>query len=354
MKKLLIISCVILILFIGCVAGFYVWGIGAKNTSEELVSFVIESGTTKMVVAKNLENAGLIRSQYALDIYLFFEKANIQAGEYELSANMTPLQMLEKFVNGDVKIKSVTVTLLEGQRITDYAETLAKNFDFTKQEFLNQVNNVDYLNELLTKEDYWFLTSDILNTGLYYPLEGYLFPDTYEFLETATPKEIIETLLDHTNTKLTPLKETFESSSKSVHEILTLASIVENEAITTEDREKASQVFYKRMEIGMPLQSDITSYYGARKELGSELTSSDLNNRNPYNTRLTDGTMNGKLPIGPVSNPSLDAITAALSPTNTNYIYFVANVCTGEVFFFETWQEFYNKVIELQGVCDKN
>ena len=84
MKKLLIMSCVILILLVGCVAGFYVWGIKAKNTSEELVSFIIEPGTTKTEIAKNLENAGLIRSQYALDIYLFFEKANIQAGEYEL------------------------------------------------------------------------------------------------------------------------------------------------------------------------------------------------------------------------------------------------------------------------------
>ncbi len=354
MKKVVIILSVILLVTLFACGGFYLWGIGPKSKEENIVTFVIEPGSTKTTIAKNLENAGLIRSEYALDIYLFFTRINIQAGEYLLSPNMTPIEMLKKFENGDIKINTTTVTLIEGQRVSDYAEILSKNFDFTKEEFMQTVKDPTYLNTLMEQEEYWFLTKEILNSEIYVPLEGYLYPDTYEFLETATPKDIIETLLKHTGEKLNPYKEKIEQSGKSIHSYLTIASMVEKEANTLEDRKKASQVFYKRLELNMSLGSDVTTYYGVGKTMGDDLTYSDIYNHNPYNTRLTDGTMNGKLPIGPIANPSIESIEAALEPSETNFLFFVANVCTGEVFFQENVYDFNNKVYELQGICEKN
>lgn len=354
MKKVLFILGGILLLLIILGVSFYFWGMGAKSSDTNLVTFVISNGTSKTTVAKNLEQDGLIRSQYVLDFYLFFSRDNIQAGEYELSPSMTPKQMIEKFSKGDVKINTVSVTLREGLRITDYASELSKNLDFTEEEFLAQVNDSTFLEELVNSGEYWFLTSDILDGNIYYGLEGYLYPDTYEFLETATPREVITTLLKQTGTKLEPYKDAITNSGYTAHQILTLASIVEKEANTPEDRKTAAQVFYSRLRDNWSLGSDVTTYYGVLKSLDDFLTADDINNVNPYNTRLTDGQMNGKLPIGPICNSDISSIDAVLNPSDTNYYYFVANTCTGEVFFQENYSEFISKAQELQSICATN
>ena len=354
MKKVLVILGVIILLMIIGGVSFYFWGMGAKSEDTSLVTFVIENGTSKTTVAENLENAGLIRNQYVLDLYLFFSRDNIQAGEYELSPSMTPEEMIKKFSRGDVKINTVSVTLREGLRITDYAKELSLNFDFTEEEFLAQVNDPTFLNELVNSGEYWFLTSEILNSDIYYGLEGYLYPDTYEFLETVTPQEVIITLLKQTGTKLEPYREAIMSSGYTAHQILTLASIVEKEANTAEDRKTAAQVFYSRLRDNWSLGSDVTTYYGVGKSLDDYLTVDDINNMNPYNTRLTDGQMNGKLPIGPICNSDISSIDAVLNPSDTNYYYFVANTCTGEVFFQENYSEFISKAQELQSICATN
>lgn len=354
-KKILFIVLIIIILLVCLIGAFYVWGMGAVSKEGETKTFVIEPGTSKSTVVKNLESAGLIRNQYPVLAYLFFSGGNIQAGEYELSTSMTPVEMLNKFIVGDVLIHSAEVTFVEGKRITDYASVLAETLDFPAQEFLNQVNDREFLEELVSSGDYWFLTDEILNEELYYPLEGYLYPDTYEFLETATPKEVIKTLLNHTLTVLEPYKEQIESSDYTFHEILTLASMVEKEANSESDRKTVAQVFWTRLHENWSLGSDVTTYYGANKEIGvDELTWDELNDSNPYNTRLTDGSMNGKLPIGPICNPNIVSILATLNPSDTNYYYFVANVCTGEVFFQTTSQEFYQKNLELSNSCAAN
>jgi len=354
MKKVAIVLCILIVLFSVGFGIFYFWGIGAKEETEKTIYFVIEPGTTKTEIAKNLENAGLIRNQYVLDLYMIFSAPTIQAGEYELSPNMTPKDMIVKFQNGDVRITSSTVTLVEGKRITDYALTLDNKYSFSKAEFLEKMTDDSYISSLVQSGKYWFLTDAILDSSIYYPLEGYLYPDTYEFLETASIETVVETILNHTLLKLEPYKEQIEASGKSVHELLTMASIVEKEANTKENRQKASQVFYSRISSNMSLGSDVTTYYGVHKTMGDELTIGELNDPNPYNTRLTDGSMNGKLPIGPICSSDITSIEAALSPSDTNYYYFVANVCTGEVFFQESYEEFIQKVRELQTICDKN
>lgn len=354
MKKGVIISCGIIILILFLSAGYYVWGLGSKSKNSNDVTFIINAGTSKKTIAKNLANAGLIRSEIALDVYLYFAKSNIQAGEYTLNASMTPKEMINKFSTGDITIHSETITLIEGKRITDYASALSEKLDFTKEEFLNTVNDEEFLNSLINSGEYSFLTSELLNTDIYYPLEGYLYPDTYEFLDNATPESVIKTMLNHTKLKLSEVTELINSSGLSIHQVLTMASLVEKEANSDTDREKVAQVFFKRISDNMPLGSDVTTYYGVGKEMGDVLTINDLNDRNPYNTRLTDGTMNGKLPIGPICNVSISSIKAVLNKSDTNYTYFVANTCTGEVFFQEDYQEFLSKVAELQSLCATN
>ena len=354
MKKGVIISCGIIILILFLSAVYYVWGLGSKSKNSNDVTFIINAGTSKKTIAKNLANAGLIRSEIALDVYLYFAKSNIQAGEYTLNASMTPKEMINKFSTGDITIHSETITLIEGKRITDYASTLSEKLDFTKEEFLSVVNDEEFLNSLINSGEYSFLTNDILNSDLYYPLEGYLYPDTYEFLDNATPESVIKTMLNHTKLKLDEVTELINNSGLSIHQVLTMASLVEKEANSDTDREKVAQVFFKRISDNMPLGSDVTTYYGVGKEMGDVLTINDLNDRNPYNTRLTDGTMNGKLPIGPICNVSISSIKAVLNKSDTNYTYFVANTCTGEVFFQEDYQEFLSKVAELQSLCATN
>ncbi len=352
MKKVILIICTIIIFICIGLGAFYVWGLGAKEDTLEEVTFVIEAGTTKTEIAKNLANAGLIRNEYVLDIYFYLSRPTIQAGEYVLSASMTPKEMVNKFRNGDVKINTVTITFIEGKTLKEYAEVLAENLNFTTSEFLTQLSDEEYLTKLI--EDYWFLTEDILNEGIYYPLEGYLYPDTYEFLETSTIDDVVIKILNHTANQLESLKSSILESGKSVHEILTMASIVEKEANTSEERKMAAQVFYKRISLNMPLGSDVTTYYGVGKNMSEVLTLTDLYSANPYNTRLTDGTMNGKLPIGPINSPSISSIEATLSPAETNYLYFVANTCTGEVFFQEDYTSFITKSNELRSVCSSN
>lgn len=355
MKKVLIILFVIVILAGVGAVGWYNYEMSPKSDDDRIIAFTVEAGSTKKMVAKQLEDAGLIKSAYAVYVYLFLNpEISIQAGDYEVSSSLRPEEIFAKFQDGDVKIVTETITFIEGKRIEDYAKVVSDVFDITSEEFLNKVNDREWIKELIDSKDYWFLTDAVLNEELYYPLEGYLYPDTYEFKENVTSEEIIKTLLNQTGRKLEPYKEQIMNHSYSVHNLLTMASIIEKEANHKEDRSKASQVFWKRLNDGWPLGSDVTTYYGVKKVMGDDLTYMDLESHNPYNTRLTDGSMDGKLPIGPICNSDISSVEATLNPSDTNYYYFVANVCTGEVFFAETNQEFLQKVYELQRVCELN
>ena len=203
MKKVVLIVCVVLILLCAGLASFYVWGLGAKSSDTTEVTFVIEPGTAKTTVAQNLANAGLIRNEYVLDVYMYLTRPNIQAGEYTLSASMTPKEMLSKFSNGDIVVHTVDVILVEGKTLREYANTLAESLNFTADEFIETLSDTTYLNELINT--YWFLTNDILDVAIYYPMEGYLYPDTYEFLENASVDDVVRTILNHTESKLEPL-----------------------------------------------------------------------------------------------------------------------------------------------------
>jgi UPF0755 protein len=179
---------------------------------------------------------------------------------------------------------------------------------------------------------------------IYYPLEGYLYPDTYVFNSDATIKEIVTKMLDNTNNKLEPYKEEINQNSLSYHKILTIASIVELEASNATDRQGVSGVIYNRLNNGWTLGSDVTAYYGAKKEMTDIITQSDLNDCNPYNTRST---CVGSLPVGPICSPSIESIIAALEPAKSDYYFFVADI-NSKVYFSKTAAEQDNVIATLK------
>ena len=151
-----------------------------------------------------------------------------------------------------------------------------------------------------------------------------------------------------TNEKLMPLKESIENSNYSVHEILSMAAIIELEAVSESDRQTVSQVIYKRLKEGMSLGMDVTTYYAVKKEMGTGLTKTDLTTISPYNTHASNTSMFGRLPVGPICNPSLMSINAVFNPTDTDYLYFYADIKTGMVYFTKTLEE-HKKIIKEVG-----
>ena len=207
------------------------------------------------------------------------------------------------------------------------------NIDY--DEAIKKLSDKAYLKGLIA--DYWFLTDDILDEDIYFPLEGYLYPETYNFYKETSIEQVIRKVLNVTNERLEPIKSKIENSKYNIHELLTIASIAEKEANTNSDRAMVTQVIYKRLGLNMALGMDVTSYYGVQKEMTETITQLDLNDKNPYNTRVT--TFIG-LPVGPICNPSLGSINAALEPADTDYLYFVADILTGKVYFAKTNEEF--------------
>lgn len=356
-KKIIILIVVlisILIIILGNII-YYQNSLKSVSKESEKVSFIVKPLTSKTEIVKNLKNANLIKNETTLLIYLFFHRnINLQAGEYELDRNMDALEILNKIEKGEVKLNTIDMTYVEGKNVNDLINTISKTFNIEKSEVKQVLEDSNFVQTLVEKYD--FLTNDILNDNIYYALEGYLFPDTYTFLENVTVEEIIIKMLDNTNSKLSSLKVQLTNSKYTIHEIMTKASIIELEAKSLNDRKNVSQVIDKRLSnswVG-PLGMDVTTYYAVKKDMSTNLTINDLNVINPYNTRDQSGIMNNKLPIGPICNPSLSSIEAALNPSDTNYSWFVANVCTGEVFFQETNNEFLAKSYELRQICELN
>ena len=307
---------------------------------DETVLFKIESGTSTVNIIKNLKDNDLIKDEFAAKIYLFLHKgASFQAGTYELNKKMSLEQILLKFVNGDIKDDSIEITFVEGKRIPDYAKTIASKLEIDEKEVLNTMNNKEFLQELINK--YWFITDEILNKNIYYPLEGYLYPNTHQFAKDVTVKDIIIKLIDNLGSKLEPYKDEIEKSKYTPHQLLTMASIVELEAASDDDRANVAEVFYNRLSIGMSLGSDVTTYYAVKKKFTDPLTMNDLYACNAYNTR---GTCVKGLPVGPITSPNISSIKAAIEPADNEYLFFVADK-TKKVYFSKTDQE-QQKVIE--------
>lgn len=336
-KILIIIGCILGIILL--IIAIYFFNLRAVDKSNEKVSFTVNSGDSKEIIVENLKNANLIRSKYITFAYILLTgNSNIQAGSYELSRNMTTNEIIKTLVNGDVINKNretVTITFKEGLTLKDCLQLVADQTNLNYDDIIKQINDREYLQSLIEK--YWFLNEDILNENIYYSLEGYLYPNTYEFHKNTTLNEVITKILDETNNKLSSIRNSINENSHTIHEILTMASIVEKEAINFEDRQKVAQVINTRISLNMNLGMDVTTYYGVQKNMKEILTNVDINDVNPYNTRVSSFL---GLPVGPICNPSIESIKAVLEPAKTNYIYFYADVITGNVYFTDNYDEF--------------
>ena len=339
MRKFAYIIVVLLsLLVVALIAGFslYKYNIGPVSNDKTLKQIIIEEGDTFSSIAPKLKEKN--------KLYVKFHKTDkFEVGTYDLSEDMGVAQIIEKISEGSTtNAHVINITFVEGKNMRNVAKTIAENTVNTEDDVFNLLKDENYIQSLIDK--YWFLTDEIKNSDIYYPLEGYLFPDTYEFLsKDVTVKEIFETLLDNTAKKLEPYKKTIEESNYTVHEILTLASIVELEGAGSNDRAAVAGVFYNRLDVGMVLGSDITGYYGAKMDDWTDGLGEHISDCNGYNTR---GECVSGLPVGPVCNPGVESINAALNPEKHEYYYFVAD-CSGITHLSYTYNEHVRTVDDL-------
>ena len=342
MKKtiLFIISGVLVsisVLILACCI-FYNINLKAVSENSEEVEFMVDSGSTYYSVISKLKREGLIRNELVFKLYIKFNKVNkIEAGTYKINKNMDVKEIVELFSKGNTyNPDAVVITFKEGNHMRSIANTISEYTNNTQDEVFYLLKDKEYLNSLI--KEYWFIDEAILNNNIYYSLEGYLYPNTYEFKnKDVTIKAIFQTMLDEMNKKLSTYKTDILSNKYSVHEILTLASIVELEGANSDDREGIAGVFYNRLNTNQPLGSDVTTYYASKIEMSDrDLYQTEINAANSYNTRSNH--LAGKLPIGPISNPSVESIKAVLYPKTHDYYFFVSDK-TGKTYFSKTYQE---------------
>ncbi len=355
-KIILIISGVILVLLIAFLLFMYFTVFYKKVAPSQMVTYQITAGSSKLDILSELQDEGIIDNKYSALIYIYISgNTNLQAGEYNFNLSDSTKEIIMQIASGDTGIYKETkrITFEEGLRVTDIAAKINSVFpEHEINEILEVMDSESFAKDMIAKYD--ILTNEILDSDIYYPVEGYLFPETYDFYIDASIEDILEKMIAQTAIELVDLKSNIEDSGYTLHEIITIASITEIEAVSTSDRQKVAQVIHKRLSIPMSLGMDVTSYYGVLKyegvidgfssALSGPYTTFMRDDVNPYNTRRLDFL---GLPIGPICNPSLVSITAALNPAETNYVYFVADVITGEVFFFEDSASFSVKVAEL-------
>lgn len=333
----------------GIVILCFLYQLGLKPVAKKSspVEFKVSTGETYLTIAKNLKKQNLIKSELVYKIYVKMHKpTNIKAGTFSLNQNMGVKTLIDALKGESHSSDQVVrITFPEGKNMRQIAKIIADKTNNKEEDLFSLLQNQNYLKELVNK--YWFLDDNILNTKLYYSLEGYLFPDTYEFQNTnVTTKEIIETMLDHMGKKLEAYQSDIKSSTYSLHQMITLASIVELEASNSNERAGVAGVFYNRLTSKWPLGSDVTTYYAAKVDLSErDLYQSELNDYNDYNTRSSK--MAGKLPIGPICNPGLDSLVAAIEPTTHQYYYFVADK-NKKTYFSKTDKEHVKTVENLK------
>ena len=299
------------------------------------ILFTIKEGASFSSVATQLEDVGLISSSFGIKLLADFTSVSskIQNGEYVLDKTMSAQEILDVITHSTASAKVVSITLVEGMTVEDFAQLLRAGGAISSEEsFLRECKN------LKNFSNYYFVTplSDIGN--LKYPLEGYLFPDTYEFFADSSNDAVIKKLLSRLNSIYSAqYTERANDLGLTMHQVITLASIVEKEG-RGEDFAKISAVFHNRIKKNMKLESDVTVQYalGIKKLV---LTSDQLKTDSPYNTYVVSG-----IPVGPICNPSKEAIKAVLYPDeeilNGNYLYFtLTDPYTGEVKYSKTYNE---------------
>lgn len=304
-----------------------------KNNTE-ITRFEVVKNDTFSNLGKKLYEAKLIKSELVYKIFIKLNKPNqLKAGIYSLNKSMNLKGIVDILKGGSTyNPYIVNITIKEGNNIRKIARIIDEKTDNSYDDVLNKLKDNKYISSLISK--YWFLTDDILNSKIYYPLEGYLFPETYQISSKNTVEEIFKILLDQTGIILSKYKDFINSSKYTVHQMITLASIIELEAGNANDRSGVAGVFYNRLNSKWTLGSDVTTYYALKiDDFSHSLTKKELATcSNGYNTRCPRLT---GLPVGPISNPGEESLKAAFNPTIHKYYYFVAD-CNGKTYLNTT------------------
>lgn len=293
------------------------------------ILFTITSGETATTIATRLENAGLIRDAGLFRLLVQYRgvDAQLEAGDYQLRANMSVEEIVHALQSG--RPSETTITIPEGRRMEEIAEMLEERGLVEGEEFMRAVREGEF--------EYDFLSDRPEGVSL----EGYLFPDTYNIPLEFGAAQIIDMMLADFGRRFTPeMRQEAARGGMSIHEVLTVASLVEREARIPEERPIIASVYLNRLEAGWLLESDATAQYalGYQEETGQwwkspvsleEMTEVD----SPYNTYLYPG-----LPPGPICNPGLASIQAVINPAETNYMYFY-HKGDGSHAFAETLEE---------------
>lgn len=318
------IAFMVLIFSIGIfIFSVYHYAFSGTSNKEILETIVIEPGSITSI-ATSLKEKNFIRNELAFKLYVKLTgKDNLKAGTYSLSKDMGLIEIINILEDGNTfNDKEIQILFKEGLNMRKLTKIIVDNTNNTEDMVYDLLKDREYLNSLI--DEYWFINDDILDNDIYYSLEGYLFPSTYFFSsKDVSVKDIFKTMLDEMEKQLNSYKETINNNDNSFHKLLTLASIVELEGVTLEDRKGIASVLYNRLDKKMSLGCDVTTYYGAKVDMSErDLYQDELNECNGYNTRCA--TFKG-LPISPICNPSLESIIAVLEPLNEDYLYFVAD-----------------------------
>ncbi|MDO4485788.1 MAG: endolytic transglycosylase MltG [Bacillota bacterium] len=338
--KIILIVVIIAIVLITGGSMMYLNGIGAVDSgNKETVTVDIPEGSGASYIVQILDEQGLVKNTTFAKIHARIGGYDsLQANSYMFSKSMTLPEMFEAINTGDFNyISKEKFTIIEGASIPQAAEAIAAEMPFTADEIIKKWSDRDYLESLIKK--YWFLTDDIMNKEIMYPLEGYIYPETY-FVTTEAPsiEEITTSILDKTDEELTARKAEISASGRTIHEFLTLASIVENESLFEKDRPMIAGVFINRLDKDMPLQSDITVLY-ALQEKRVDVTYDDLEVESKYNTYKNTG-----LPVGPVCAVPGRTMDDVLNYEKSDYLYFFATE-DGKVLYSKTVEE-HNKLVK--------
>ncbi|MFB4164826.1 endolytic transglycosylase MltG [Alteribacillus sp. JSM 102045] len=336
-KIVLIVIAVIALVIIGVGIGGYIYITSSLKPvdegNEETVEVEIPIGSSSSSIGQILEEEGVIKNGTIFRYYVTYKnEKGFQAGTYELSPSMDINEIIRSLKEGTViQEPELTFIIPEGTWYDDIITRIAKETPYEEEEIEEQLEDEEYLKELI--ERYEILDEDILQSDVRYPLEGYLFPARYDFEEEKPAiSVIIEQMIERMEENVVKFSEQLEASDYSVHDLLTLASIVEREAQRQEDRPIIAGVLFNRLEEGMRLEVDPTVAYaiGEHKYMTSF---EDLETDSPYNTYRYEG-----LPPGPIASPGADSIKAVMIPNDNDYIYFYARQ-NGEVIYNEDYDE---------------
>ncbi len=345
-KRWLIAAAVAVLVIAGALYTWYLNALSAVNERRQDVVFVVESGENMDSVLERLQEENLIKNSFLVSLHARISGlTQTWEGVFTLNDTMSADEILRRLNDADeAKTNQTLITFPEGSWAKDYAALIEENLGISAEELIAKWNDMEYIRTLA--QDYAFLDADTLDNEDYrVRLEGYLFPETYAFDEDADADAVTRTFLDHFQEIYEKYAHDFEDSDMSIHELITLASIVQYEASTAEDMKTIAGVFYNRLQEGMPLQSTVTVCYALYDDLDRSDSeswkaceaSTDIDS--PYNTYLNEG-----LPIGPIVNPGEQAIEAVLHPDENDYLYFIADINgvrgkQGKVYYSTTYEE---------------